>query len=261
MRRLPGWSILVAFALVGVAAEGAPRAHGASAGLLTEHVWVLATLAGKAPLAGTEPTASFTTAGRVTGSTGCNRFTGTYRASGRTLRIPPPATTQMACAAPVARQERAFVRALTSTRTFTVRRGTLTLRSTSGRRLATFRAQTQALAGTSWTVLAYNNGKEAVVSVLADTQLTAVFGRDDRLTGFAGCNTYNAGFEATPPRIRIGPVASTQKACAEPAGVSEQEARFLLALETAVRYRVEGSLLELRTVDGALAVQLQRSAP
>ena len=58
-------------------------------------------------------------------------------------------------------------------------------------------------------MLAYNNGKQAVVSVLADTKVTAVFGKSGSLTGFAGCNDYNASYKASAPKIYIGPVAST----------------------------------------------------
>lgn len=261
MGRVFGYMVLgmiLGGAAVCVAPEGSSDAHAATASPLTRNAWVMATLAGKAPLRGTDVTAAFTPAGRVSGSTGCNRYTGTYTSSGSTLRISGVATTQMACSRAITLQERAFLKALSATRSFAVRRGTLTLRTAGGRPLATFRAQTQALAGTAWDVLSYNNGKQAVVSVLADTKLTAVFGRDGRLTGFAGCNNYNAGYKATPPKIEIGPVASTQKACDQPAGVNDQEARYLIALETAATYRIEGSRLELRTADGALAVDLRR---
>jgi heat shock protein HslJ len=118
--------------------------------------------------------------------------------------------------------------------------------------------QTQALGGTSWDVTAYNNGKQAVVSVLVETELTAMFGKGGSLSGFGGCNEYNASYKATAPKISIGPVASTRKHCEEPAGVSEQETAYLAALETAATYRVEGSRLELRTAGGALAVELHR---
>ncbi|MCZ7589672.1 MAG: META domain-containing protein [Gaiella sp.] len=46
--------------------------------------------------------------------------------------------------------------------------------------------------------------------------------------------------------------------CDQPAGVMDQEAGYLAALETAATYRVEGSKLELRTADGAIAAQFQR---
>ena len=135
----------LAAAVVGSAATASPvDRQDAEASALPGKVWILATLAGKAPLRGTELTSTFTAAGRVSGSAGCNRYSGTYRASQMALRISPLATTQMACARPIERQERAFLKALTSTRSFAVRRGTLTLRSAAGRQLATFRAQTLA---------------------------------------------------------------------------------------------------------------------
>lgn len=258
--------LLLAFGAVSAAGLGIAAAAGAPAGpsasparVPTGTIWIVTKLAGRPPVKGTELTAELSAARRISGSAGCNRYTGSYRVSGGAIRIGRLATTQMACAEPIERQETAFLQALSRARRFAVSGSSLTLTSASGRTLVTFKAQTQALAGTSWDVLAYNNGKQAVVSVLADTKLTAVFGKDGRLTGFAGCNNYHAGYEAVAPKIAIGPVASTQKACDEPPGVGEQEARYLIALETAARYRIEGSRLELRTADGAIAVTLQRT--
>ena len=225
---------------------------------LTGKIWILSSLGGKAPLQGTELTAEFIAKRRVSGSAGCNRYVGTYKVSGSSIRISRLATTKKACAEPIDRQETAFLKALSGARSFAVSGATLTLRSAGGQRLATFQAQTQALAGTSWEVLAYNNGKQAVVSVLAETTLTATFGKSGSLTGFAGCNDYNASYKAAAPKISIGPVASTRKHCEQPAGVAEQETSYLAALDTAATYRVEGSRLELRTAGGALAVELQR---
>jgi len=245
-------------AVLAATAVATASAGPSAAGPLTGKTWVLTSLAGKAPLAGTELFAEFTSARRVSGSAGCNRFAGTYRVSGSTIRISPSATTMMACARPIQRQETAFLNALSSARSFAVTRGALILRAPGGRVLARFRAQSQALAGTAWDVLAYNNGKHAVVSVLTGTKLTAVFGRDGRLTGHGGCNDYNASFEAVPPKLSIGPVAATRMLCDQPAGVMDQEAGYLAALETAATYRVQGSHLELRTAEGALAAQFQR---
>ena len=124
--------------------------------------------------------------------------------------------------------------------------------------LATFKAQSQQLAGTSWSVVAYNNGKQAVESVLAATKLTAVFAKDGNLTGFAGCNNYSAAWSGTTPKLAIAQVSSTRKYCATPTGAMDQESRYLAALATAATYRIEGSTLELRTASGALAAQFLR---
>jgi heat shock protein HslJ len=251
-------SVSAAVLAVSAATAVATISRATTASPLPDKIWVLASLVGKPPLVGTELTSEFTAKRRVSGSAGCNRYTGTYKVSGSMIRILPLATTRKACAEPIERQETAFLNALSRARSFVVSGGTLTLKSAGGQALATFKAQTQALAGTSWDVLAYNNGKQAVVSALTETKLTAVFGKSGSLTGFAGCNDYNAGYKASAPMISIGPVASTRKHCEEPAGVSEQETSYLAALATAATYRVEGSQLELRTTDGALAVQLHR---
>ena len=251
-------SVSVAVLAVFAATAAATSSQSTVVSSLPGKIWVLASLAGKTPVKGTELTSEFTAKRRVSGSAGCNRYTGTYKVSGSTIRIVPLATTRKACAEPIERQETAFLTALSRARSFVVSGATLTLKSAGGQGLATFKAQTQALAGTSWDVLAYNNGKQAVVSVLAETKLTAAFGKSGGLTGFAGCNDYNASYKANAPKISIGPVASTKKYCEQPAGVSEQETSYLAALETAATYRVEGSRLELRTTDGALAVELHR---
>ena len=41
----------------------------------------------------------------------------------------------------------------------------------------------------TWRVTGVNNGREAVVSVLPETQLTAVFGEDGRVSGDTGCDS------------------------------------------------------------------------
>ena len=226
---------------------------------LTGRLWVLTALRGKPPLRGTQLTSEFKTSGTVSGSSGCNHYAGTFRVSGSQIRFSPRlASTRIACPRPVDLQEAAFLNALRSARSYSVAGETLTLRSAGGGAILTYRAQSQQLAGTSWTVLAYNNGKQAVVSVLATPTLTAVFGRDGNLTGFAGCNNYNATYKATAPKISIGPVASTKKECGEPAGVMDQEGQYLAALQTAATYRVDGTRLEMRTAAGALVAEFQR---
>jgi len=66
-------------------------------------------------VSGSTVTMAFDTAGRVSGTTGCNRYTAAYSANGDTLRFSSVAATRMACADPaVDEQERAFLRALES---------------------------------------------------------------------------------------------------------------------------------------------------
>jgi heat shock protein HslJ len=114
------------------------------------------------------------------------------------------------------------------------------------------------LAGTSWVVTAYDNGSQTVTDVLEGTTLTANFGEDGTLTGNSGCNEYSGPSKITANQIGIGPLTSTRKACSDPAGVMEQESQYLAALENAQVFVVDGNTLELRLVDGAVAVKFAK---
>ena len=76
------------------------------------------------------------------------------------------------------------------------------------------------------------------------------FDETGSLSGSAGCNAYTATYTTDRGAIEIGKPAATRKACAEPDGIMEQEAAYLEALPTAVRYRVAGRLLELLSAEG-----------
>jgi heat shock protein HslJ len=246
---------IAATAFAGLAVVG-----GTSAGsnALTGNVWVVRVLLGTAPLLGTDLTSQFTSAGRVSGSAGCNHYGAGFTEAGSTIQISSIASTQMACVSRIMAQESVFLKALGSARSFRVNGAKLTLKASGGRALVTYEAQSQQLAGTSWNVLAYNNGEQGVESVSAATKLTAMFDKAGHLTGFAGCNSYAATYTGTSPKISIAKVSSTRKECAAPPGVMDQEIRYLAALATAATYQIEGSTLELRTATGALAAEFQR---
>ncbi|MBP6515067.1 MAG: META domain-containing protein [Steroidobacteraceae bacterium] len=221
--------------------------------------WILATLNGQPPVAGQKPTARFE-AGSLSGTDGCNRFSGPYTATDTSLTVDSNlAATQMACAEPVMQQSATFTSALRETRRYVRERHRLSLLAADGRELATFGAQPGELRGTTWIVTAYNNGRQAVVSVATGSSLTLAFGEDGRITGSAGCNTYTAPFELADETIKLGPAAATRMMCAAPEGVMDQEALFLQALQSAASYRLEADRLELRTGTGALAVSMAMS--
>jgi heat shock protein HslJ len=239
---------------------GMTPAQAAGQPTLTGQTWQLTKL-GPVDRKKAGITARFAADGRVSGFSGCNNYSGKYTTSGRSITVSRKlAVTQKACARLVMAQERLYLTALGRARTYSIAGGTLRLRGASGRTLATFGVQSQSLAGTRWTVVDYNNGKQAVVSVLAGTKLTANFDPAGHLSGFAGCNDYSGPVKTTPPKISIGPLASTKKACASPAGVMEQEDAYLAALGSAATYSMQGTTLELRTADGAIAASFSRAS-
>ena len=222
--------------------------------------WVLSALPGQSLLAESTPTLRFE-GGRASGTDGCNRYTAPYTATASTLEIGPKgASTQMACPPPVMKHATAFMSALMQARGYRLTADRLELVTADGAVLATFAAQSQSLGGTSWNVTGYNNGKQAVVSVLTGTSLTMVFTGDGKVDGSAGCNRYTATYTSEGPRITFGPPAATRMMCVQPDGVMEQEQRFLKALETAATAHFEGDRLELRTAEGQLAVMLTKAA-
>ena len=248
-----------AIPVVLVAAIAATGAQAKPPAALTGKTWLLTSLNGSNRQA-LGITATFTPSGRLSGFSGCNSYSGTYT-TGRLLSISIPnklAVTQMACSQSVMAQESVYLKALTSAKRYLVVKGRLTLLGSKSRTLALFKVQSQSLAGTKWVVTGYNNGKEAVVSVLNGTKLTASFTAAD-VEGSAGCNTYGGKATATPPKIKIGPLASTKKACSTPEGVMTQEQQFLAALESTATYKLQGATLELRTAGGAIAVTLHRA--
>ena len=89
------------------------------------------------------------------------------------------------------------------------------------------------------------------------TELTAAFGEDGTLSGSAGCNNYSAGYEVDGNNISIGLPISTMMACAEPAGIMEQEQEYLTALPTAATYQITGDRLEMRTAEGSIAASFE----
>ncbi len=197
--------------------------------------------------------------GQVAGSAGCNNYFGTYELEGSSLIIGPAGSTMMFCAPEeVMLQETAYLATLSSVTGYEIVDNQLHLKNSTGDTILLFNEEDAiSLIGTNWEVISYNNGKEAVVSVLAETRMTAVFGEDGVMAGTAGCNSYSAGFETDGDNIVIGPAASTGMFCAEPEGVMDQEMLYLAAIQNASTYRIDNDRLEIRDASGALQASYQ----
>lgn len=244
-------------------AEPAEPAVDITGSPLTGTIWTLTELNGQPSLPTTTITAEFGEDGQVSGSSGCNNYTATYAVEGDnlTINMSPAATTLMACPEPIMDQEAAYLEALGAATTFEANEEELALFDDNGDPVAIFSAVSQELAGSSWEVISYNNGREAVVSLIIGSEITADFGEDGQLTGNAGCNNYFGPYEAEGENISMGPFGSTRMACSEPEGVMEQESEYLAALETAATYKIEGLTMNMRTADGATAANFRRVIP
>lgn len=209
-------------------------------------------------ISGMRLTAVFTPDGMVSGNGGCNSFSGTYTTSGNNITIGPLASTMMACQEDVMQQEAAYLAALQSAATYQLMGDTLELYTADGSLAVIFTVEVApALAGSKWDVISFNNGNQAVVSLILGTEITAQFGEDGTLSGFGGCNSYSTMYEADGENITIELAAATMMFCESPEGVMEQEAQYLAALSTAVTYRIDGPQMEMRDADGALVALFQ----
>jgi heat shock protein HslJ len=154
----------------------------------------------------------------------------------------------------------AFLAALQAATVFTISGDEIELRDETGALQVRATAQpatpegASALAGTIWEVVNYNNGQQAVVSLLADTKITMTFDEDGHMSGTAGCNNYSGGYTVDGDTISIGPLVSTMMMCVAPEGVMEQEAAFLAALQAATTFTIGGDSLEMRDAGDALQI-------
>ena len=247
-------ALVASVALVSADQPAAPPAAQA-AGTLEGPRWVLVSYAGQdgktvQAIPGTETTAQFAS-GTVSGSAGCNRYNAPYTVDGNKIQIGLGMLTVMACPPPIMDQEAAYLANLQAAASYKITGDQLTLANAKGSTVLTFKAEIPiSLTDGVWVMTSYNNGKQAVVGALADTEVTAVFGADGRLSGSAGCNTYSAPYTVDGNKIQIGPAISTMMMCAQP--IMEQEAQYLAAIQQAATYNIQGTRLELRSADGAL---------
>ncbi len=78
---------------------------------------------------------------RVAGSSGCNRFTGTFEQKGSALKFGPTASTRMACPGPAMEIEQRFFKAMGDTAGFRTEAGLLALLDGSGAAVAKLRRE------------------------------------------------------------------------------------------------------------------------
>ena len=190
--------------------------------------------------------------GQSSGSGGCNKYFGAYAADGSSLTFGVMGSTMMACLPPVSDQEIQYLSALSTAASYEIVDGKLQMASGEGEIVLTYAVlEPMPLAGTTWRLTGYNNGKGGFASVLSGSEVLALFGDDGRVTGSAGCNNYFASYEVAGETLLVGPAGSTRMMCAEPEGVMDQEAAYLATLGSAATYQIKGDSLQVWDADGS----------
>lgn len=222
--------------------------------------WMVDGMAGTAVVAGSEPTIAFSEDGRISGSTGCNRFFGGYEQAGDALTFSGVGMTKMACMADgIMAQEMKFASILSGAASFTIDGlGNLVLTGADGIGFVARPLKDSApgdpavLQGASWMVEDINRG-----GVIDNSRLTLTFGTDGRVSGSGGCNSFSGTYSADGSSVSLGPLAMTRRACLGKA-LNAQETRYTSALTGKLSWAIlADGALEL-TGEGGKRVLLRR---
>jgi len=191
--------------------------------------------------------------GRLSGHSGCNRYTASYTLDGDSLSIGPDiGGTSMACPPAQMAVEQAYLGRLPQVTAVAIDGTTLTMTDDQDKTILRYEATegSEAIQG-DWEVTSYYAGT-AITSVLGGVTMTAKF-EDGMVSGNTGCNSFNGPYEIDGQNITIGPLASTLAACPTPE-LSTQETNYLNALQLAKTFQVTGDQLGLFREGGTYAV-------
>jgi len=235
----------LAVAIVACSPAAAPSATSAIADL-GGTAWTVRTINGGSVIGNAPPTMTFSTDGRVSGSTGCNEYSALFSVDRDRLTVGGLAVTQKLCEGAHGEQEGAFLSGLGGAASWHAPEpgrleidGAATLVADTGV-VPTTAPPTPgaALSGTQWDLVEMGGTAD-----FAHLVPTIDFGVEGSVSGFAGCNTFTGPFTTEGSSLRLGPLATTKIACQRPA--SEVEATYLQALAGVTTWSIgaEGVLL------------------
>jgi heat shock protein HslJ len=201
--------------------------------------------------------------GEATGTGPCNRYRVPFEqdgTDGEDVTTGPVVATQQACPG-LERAERRFFQALEIVDTAALESDALVLSGPRDTRLVFERAEDAADAVEGeWHVVSVAT-EDALVSVLPGTEPRLDFSDDGTVGIQPGCNVATAQWQGRGRRgLSITAPGATLKACEEPAGVMEQEAAILVALERTARVDGAGDALVLLDADDTTTLVLERAS-
>lgn len=189
---------------------------------------------------GATPSAQFNLSDRqISGSGGCNRYTGSFTLEKGKFSAPNLASTMMLC--PAENQEDKFLKALSAPSTLSFNKAGNLILSQGGKEVLVFEkslaVNVSDLAG-EWKLSTIEN-KSA--KTLFPNNVPTIEFKDDRVGGNGGCNRYNGKFSLDVNTLSVGPLMSTRMACDQLAG----ESKFTQLLEGDSKITVAGNTLSV----------------
>jgi heat shock protein HslJ len=217
--------------------------------------------AGGNVLPGTEITAFFDGYGGVSGSAGCNRYTGSYSGTLNNLAIGTPATTKMNCPSPpgIMSQESLYLISLQGASRFRIERDILTILDSNGNTILVYslvppgQLTPLPLTGTTWFLNSFVDATGNFYSPGPSHSVSLQLASDNQLNGNAGCNNYFGSYTVGGNTISFDPLATTTRFCSDP-GVMDLEATYLAVLPQMVLFQISGNELTLSDGTGKISI-------
>lgn len=222
--------------------------------------WMLVSMGapgGEIPVIGDTPlTLELTADGAAVGESGCNSFGGQYTVQDGTISFSELVSTLIACEdAGIIEQEATYLEALPAAGRYELTADGLTLwyddeagvlnfvPATPGDEPSTPEAEAgEGLANTAWSLESFGPvGSE--VPLVEGSAITLVF-EDGQAGGNGGCNSYGSDYTVEGDSLSFGLINTTLMACMDNA-VTEQEGRYLAALQTAESFEMTGDTLTI----------------
>lgn len=201
----------------------------------------MVSIAGTATIPDARPTMRFAFGGQLTGSDGCNQYSGPFKTNGQDIAVGQLASTLIGCEPLLGAQAQAFTEALSGASTWRLTEtGGLEIRG-HGDIIAEplvdapppSEAIVSDLAGTAWVL------QELGGATLVDVEPSLTFGGDGTVSGSAGCNTFSGTYTLDGATLAFGPLATTKMACADP--TMFVESAFLAAMAGVTGWSQDGA--------------------
>jgi heat shock protein HslJ len=238
--RVAGRVHIASLSVVAIVVLGcAPAAPSPSTPALAGTSWTVISINGAGVVPDSPPTIQFSEDGRVSGSSGCNQYGGSFKADGGAIEFGALQSTEMFCEGARGPQEAAFTAALSGARSYSV--------DADGQLLIEGAAQIVARpgiaagvpvpsAGAGLATTAWDLVELGTTADFAHLVPTIDFAADGTASGFAGCNTFSGSYTTNGNALMLGPLATTKIACLRPASAVESD--YLAALSGVTSWEI-----------------------
>jgi heat shock protein HslJ len=213
---------------------------------LTETIWHLQAYsegedAISSTIEGTDLTAIFNEDGNLTGTAGCNNFSGAYEVEGDKIKIELGPLTMMFCEEPEGTmdQETAYLEALESATNFKILGDVLVLKNDAGQEVLSYQASD--LVGYVWMWLEFLENNDTRTAPDNPGDYTLEFSPDGNVTLKADCNNASGTYTVDGSQLDIEIMITTLAAC-PPESLSDE---YIQLINDAVIYFREGEFLYL----------------